>query len=175
MDKIEGFLEIGINERHEVVINLDKDRTGHIVFSPNQARLLGNLLLKKADEADGIVPASPSTPPASITGNSVVHLNLDAEKQRSTLTARVDRSKWVEAGHEVEFAVMPLGTKGGRSTVFISGLLAGGFLVFLEVTAANLLTVAATIAHYLESQGEKRASDTLFIATPKQPPPPNVG
>jgi hypothetical protein len=53
-DKIEGSLEIGLNDRREVVMNLDRDRngTGHIVFSPNQARHLAALMYKKADEAD---------------------------------------------------------------------------------------------------------------------------
>lgn len=53
MDKVEGHLEIGTNERREVVINLDRDRTGHIVFSPNQARGLAESLLRKAAEAEG--------------------------------------------------------------------------------------------------------------------------
>lgn len=51
-DKIEGYLEVGINDRGEVVVSLDKDRTGHIIFSPNQARNLAALLIKKAGEAE---------------------------------------------------------------------------------------------------------------------------
>jgi hypothetical protein len=51
-DKIEGYLMIGTNGRREVVVNLDRDRTGHIVFSPGQARTLAALLLRKADDAD---------------------------------------------------------------------------------------------------------------------------
>jgi hypothetical protein len=48
-----GTIEIGHNERFEVVINLDHDRNGvgHIVFSPRQARHLANTLLKHATEA----------------------------------------------------------------------------------------------------------------------------
>lgn len=56
-DKIEGYLEVGINERGEVVINLDKDRTGHIVFTPNQARSLAAMLIKQA--ADVGMPEVP--------------------------------------------------------------------------------------------------------------------
>ena len=59
MDKVEGHLEVGVNELFEVVINLDRDRTGHIVFSPNQARTLGALLLKKAGEASAGVVGPP--------------------------------------------------------------------------------------------------------------------
>lgn len=51
-----GHLEVGHNERFEVVINhpaleTDAQGVGHIVFSPRQARVLANLLLKHADEA----------------------------------------------------------------------------------------------------------------------------
>ena len=56
MDKIEGVLEVGLNEQSEVVINLDRDRTGHIVFSAEQARHLGNLLCDTAQEAEDGVP-----------------------------------------------------------------------------------------------------------------------
>lgn len=57
MDKIEGFLEVGRNEDHEVVINhpdLKPDESGirHIVFSPRQARNLANLLIKHATWAE---------------------------------------------------------------------------------------------------------------------------
>ncbi len=47
-----GFLEVGINNRCDVVINLPRDMTGHIAFSPNEARALGNLMIKKAAEAE---------------------------------------------------------------------------------------------------------------------------
>jgi hypothetical protein len=55
-DKITGTLEVGTNGKGEVVINHpdlapDENGVGHIVFSPKQARSLGHLLLKKADEA----------------------------------------------------------------------------------------------------------------------------
>lgn len=61
-DKIEGYLMVGTNEQGEVVVNLDRDRTGHIVFSPAQARTLAALLLKKAAEA--VDPKqSPRIPP----------------------------------------------------------------------------------------------------------------
>lgn len=54
-DKIAGFLEIGLNENLEIVLNLDEDRVGHIVFSINQARMLARVLNKKANEADKIL------------------------------------------------------------------------------------------------------------------------
>lgn len=55
-DKIEGFLEVGCNDRNEIVINHpdlqpDEKGVGHIVFSVNQARNLARLLQDKADEA----------------------------------------------------------------------------------------------------------------------------
>ena len=48
-----GTIEVGRNERFEVVVNLDHDRNGigHIVFSPRQARHLANLLMRHATEA----------------------------------------------------------------------------------------------------------------------------
>jgi hypothetical protein len=54
---VSGQLEIGTNGCGEVVINHpdlkpDADGTGHIVFSPHQARALARILAKKAKEAD---------------------------------------------------------------------------------------------------------------------------
>jgi hypothetical protein len=56
LDVNAGTLEVGHNDRFEVVINHpdlkpDADGVGHIVFSPRQARHLANLLLKHADQA----------------------------------------------------------------------------------------------------------------------------
>lgn len=50
-DRVEGYLEVGVNVHNEVVINLPTDMTGHVCFSPNQARALATLLMKHADEA----------------------------------------------------------------------------------------------------------------------------
>lgn len=55
-DKIEGHLEVGLNERDEIVINHpdlkpDENGVGHIVFSINQAQHLSHLLAVKASEA----------------------------------------------------------------------------------------------------------------------------
>lgn len=48
-----GFLMVGIDpHRMEVVVNLDRDRTGHITFSPDQARYLARLLNEKASDID---------------------------------------------------------------------------------------------------------------------------
>lgn len=47
-----GSLMVGTNGNGEVVVNLDQDRTGHIIYSPAQARQFASLLCKKADEAD---------------------------------------------------------------------------------------------------------------------------
>ena len=52
----ENYLEVGLTaDGREIVINhphlsVDSNGVGHIVFSPNQARHLGRLLLRKADE-----------------------------------------------------------------------------------------------------------------------------
>jgi hypothetical protein len=56
-DKVAGHLEVGTTGHGEVVVNhpdidADKDGVGHIVFSPNQARALADLLNKKANDAD---------------------------------------------------------------------------------------------------------------------------
>lgn len=54
MSELQGTLEIGTNEQGEVVINLDKDRTGHIIFSPRQARALAAALFRQAEEAEKV-------------------------------------------------------------------------------------------------------------------------
>lgn len=51
-------LEVGCNDRGEVVINhpsleTDANGCGHIVFSPDQARNLARILFAKAADADG--------------------------------------------------------------------------------------------------------------------------
>jgi hypothetical protein len=56
MDRIEGFLEVGI-AGDEIVVNHpdlqpDENGVGHIRFSPNQARNLAYLLIRKADEVE---------------------------------------------------------------------------------------------------------------------------
>ncbi len=51
-DKVSGYLEVGANDRGEVVVNLDRDRTGHLIFSAAQARHLAEVLVKKAAEAE---------------------------------------------------------------------------------------------------------------------------
>lgn len=51
MSKVEGYLEVGINDRGEVVVNLPEGKTGHIVFSQDQARGLARTLDKKAWQA----------------------------------------------------------------------------------------------------------------------------
>lgn len=55
-ENAKGYLEVGINEKHEVVINHpdlkpDADGVGHIVFSISQAQHLSHLLAVKASEA----------------------------------------------------------------------------------------------------------------------------
>lgn len=58
-DRVEGYLEVGLNEAgNEVVINHpdlkpDENGVGHIVFSADQARNLARLLMEKAREIDG--------------------------------------------------------------------------------------------------------------------------
>lgn len=57
MDKIAGFLEVGLNDGGEIVINHpdlkpDENGVGHIVFSANQARNLAQLLLKNASQSE---------------------------------------------------------------------------------------------------------------------------
>lgn len=60
-DKISGSLEVGPNDRGEVVIYLPPEvvadfsllEGGHITFSPNQARNLAEILLHQAKRVDG--------------------------------------------------------------------------------------------------------------------------
>lgn len=47
-----GVLEVGTNDKHEVVINLPRDMTGHIVFSVEQARALSVTLMAQARAAE---------------------------------------------------------------------------------------------------------------------------
>lgn len=68
MDKVEGFLQVGINESGEVVVNHpdlkpDASGVGHIVFSPDQADQLAHLLMKKAREGRVIIEANKPPPP----------------------------------------------------------------------------------------------------------------
>ena len=51
-DNGSGALQIGVNSAHEVVLNLPHDMTGHIVFSPMQARALADVLVRQASEAE---------------------------------------------------------------------------------------------------------------------------
>jgi hypothetical protein len=53
-DKIAGYLEVGRNDKFEVIINFKEDipGIGHVVFSPNQARNLARLLIQHAEEAE---------------------------------------------------------------------------------------------------------------------------
>lgn len=50
-DNGSGTLEVGTNDKHEVVINLPRDMTGHIVFSVEQAEGLAATLTRTAREA----------------------------------------------------------------------------------------------------------------------------
>lgn len=72
MDKIGGFLEVGRNDAHEVVVNHpdlkpDENGVGHIVFSPRQARNFANLLIKHAEYCDAEAKGRKS-PYEGITG-----------------------------------------------------------------------------------------------------------
>jgi hypothetical protein len=53
-----GTLQVGLNEFDEVIINLPKDMTGHIVFSADQARHLAKILIKWADIAQPAIAAT---------------------------------------------------------------------------------------------------------------------
>ena len=61
-DKVDGTLEIGPNDRSEVVVFIPADTVrgfstndgGHIVFSPNQARGFAEILLYHASHIDGL-------------------------------------------------------------------------------------------------------------------------
>lgn len=57
--KIGGFLEVGVNDQHEIVINHpdllpDANGVGHIVFSIGQAEEFVTVLQRKIAEAKGI-------------------------------------------------------------------------------------------------------------------------
>jgi hypothetical protein len=57
MDNVGGYLEVGLNDSGEIVINHpdlqpDENGVGHIVFSPSQARNLARLLIKHAEWAE---------------------------------------------------------------------------------------------------------------------------
>jgi len=49
-ERVGGTIEVGFNDNDEVVVNLDQDRTGHLIFSPLQAMHLSNVLAQKALE-----------------------------------------------------------------------------------------------------------------------------
>lgn len=54
-EKIGGYLMVG-TLNGEVVVNLDRDRTGHLTYSPRQAREFAKLLEKKAAEVEAANP-----------------------------------------------------------------------------------------------------------------------
>jgi hypothetical protein len=64
-DPIGGHLLVGQNTRGEVVINLPRDMTGHLVFSPHQARGLADLLTKNADELEAL-PSTLQSPETKV-------------------------------------------------------------------------------------------------------------
>jgi hypothetical protein len=48
-----GFLLVGADpDRGAVIVNLDRDRTGHLTFSPDQARAFATNLIDKASKID---------------------------------------------------------------------------------------------------------------------------
>lgn len=51
IDNGPGRLEVGANDKGEVVINLPRDMTGHICFTPHQARHLAVVLIRQAAAA----------------------------------------------------------------------------------------------------------------------------
>lgn len=58
-DKRTRYMEVGINDSSEVVINykqgeVDSNGIAHFVFSSNQARNLARLLTKHANEIDAL-------------------------------------------------------------------------------------------------------------------------
>lgn len=57
-DRVAGHLEVGSDGGGQVVVNLDYDRTGHIIFSPRQARALAVTLMRKAAQAECEVGAA---------------------------------------------------------------------------------------------------------------------
>jgi hypothetical protein len=73
-----GFLEVGLSEDgKEVVINHpdlkpDANGVGHIVFSAWEAKSLGLLLLKKADEVNG-PRADDASPGGMLFAAHVIH------------------------------------------------------------------------------------------------------
>lgn len=80
-DKIEGYLEVGLNEQGEIVVNHpdlkpDADGVGHIVFSVNQARHLAELLHKHAAQSE-----------------RDARLKQQAEARKAAEAVPVDRSK----------------------------------------------------------------------------------
>ncbi len=55
---VAGYLEIGVNEKQEIIINVDysnievdENNVGHIIFSISQAYNLVVILLRKIEEA----------------------------------------------------------------------------------------------------------------------------
>lgn len=84
-DPVGGHLLVGQNTRGEIVINLPRDMTGHLVFSPHQARGLADLLNKNADELDAL----PSTLKSPETKIDEVWLELLGGVEEETETGPV--------------------------------------------------------------------------------------
>jgi hypothetical protein len=88
-DKIGGYLEVGVDDKGQVVINHadltpDANGVGHIIFSPAQARTLGLLLLRKASDADGF-------PGTGEEGEYFIEVNRNVRKTTaSAVRVRID-------------------------------------------------------------------------------------
>lgn len=54
-----GYLQVGHNRHGEAVINLPRDVTWHIVFSPRQARQLAAVLVEIAIRIEQETPHAP--------------------------------------------------------------------------------------------------------------------
>lgn len=92
-------LEVGHNERNEVVINLPSGEVGHIVFSVEQARALAMSLLKRCDMIDPTHAGLPEihivgTP--SIEADSIEHLVSAEEVERLRFYALEKHQRLIE-------------------------------------------------------------------------------
>jgi hypothetical protein len=106
-DKIEGYLEVGINGNGEVVINsdadtkLDEEGRCHWVFSTAQARQLGWLLIKNATRIEQHETSSPKV------SNFDVLKMMGARNMNIQLAplSNLVRARAVKAGTQVTIGV----------------------------------------------------------------------
>lgn len=108
-DKIKGYLEVGSNEKGEIVINHldlkpDANGAGHIVFSTTQARNLADSLLRQSDKADRDMRAKRDAERMNAAAQIPVDRNAQTLTNGSPVTE--DHRELLQSGQQKGYVVL---------------------------------------------------------------------